>query len=619
MALIQNICINFVTVTKNSYMKFRLFSILAALSLMFGMGVQAQNAYGLPAEIKQGNILHCFDWRLSDIKAELPKIAEAGFVAIQTSPLQRNVQSGWNWSDVYRPYDFAFSNSGLGTANDLKSLCEEADKYGIQIIVDVVFNHVDKGSYHHSWWNSNGRLRSGTSYINYGNRNSITHDLMGDFPDVNTEQPEVIARAKAYIEELKGYGVKGVRFDAAKHIGLPSEGSDFWAEVTSVPGIFYYGEILDGPGGSQSTQLLKEYSTFMSITDSSYSDGARRTDGVPTNKAGWGLSTIDESLCVYWGESHDTYANEGGASKNVSQAQVDRAYAILSSRNKGVGLYFSRPSQKNFGDIRVGQKGSTHFTESPVAEVNKFKNEMVGKADCYTRGDNGASVTRQGGGAVIVRKGGSGAITVANGNGYCPAGTYYDRVSGGKFTVTESSITGTVGASGIAVIYGDYVPEDGPKDDPVVEEYYIYCTNPLNWDQVYVYMYSAGGATYTNGSWPGQPMTLNEGTWEYLVPNELIYSSKVIFNDGKNGGQYPADVPGIESGFDFNAKNMISDGENSWKEYVEAGVDEIVADEFDMEGARWFTLQGVSVKNPSQPGIYIVCSPQGKTKKVLVK
>ena len=37
--------------------------------------------YGLASKIEDGNILHCFDWKYNDIKAELKNIAEAGFTA----------------------------------------------------------------------------------------------------------------------------------------------------------------------------------------------------------------------------------------------------------------------------------------------------------------------------------------------------------------------------------------------------------------------------------------------------------------------------------------------------------------------------------------------------------
>lgn len=436
-------------------MKNRFLLLFTAAASIFAGSATAQNQYGLPQEIKDGNILHCFDWRLTDIKKALPEIAEAGFGAIQISPMQRNVPTGRVWSELYRPADFAFSQGGIGTEANLRSLCEEAESYGIKIIMDVVFNHVDNGTNHTSWWNAEGRMRSTTSMVNYGNRFSITHDRIGDYPEVNSEDPEVTARAKAYIEQLKDIGISGIRFDAAKHIALPSEGCDFWSEVCSVPGMFYYGEILSTPGGSNANALMKEYTQYMSVTDDVYGNSARTSAGAPGKSGNWALNGIDPAKLVYWGESHDTYSNAGGSTKNVSQAVIDRAYAIVACRNNGIALYFSRPSNKEYGDIKVGQKGSDHFTDNCVAEVNKFKNAMIGRDDFYSVSGNVASVTRKDGGVVIVNKIGAGTVNAVNGGGFCPPGTYTDRISGNVFTVTSDNISGTVGASGIAVLYND--------------------------------------------------------------------------------------------------------------------------------------------------------------------
>lgn len=437
-------------------MKFSLRSIIASAALATTSFAFANNTYGLPEKIEDGNILHCFDWKFNDIKNELPKIAEAGFVAVQVSPVERNIPSGYIWYDLYRPYDFKFSTSGLGNETQFKALIEEAEKYGIKIIVDVVFNHVDKSPNHANWWNEGDRLRTNTANVNYGNRNSITHDRLGDYPDVNTENADVIARAKEYVEELKELGVSGIRFDAAKHIGLPSEGSNFWKEVTSVPGMFYYGEILGTPGGSNANELMKEYTEYMYVTDDTYSKTARNSMGAPSSEGNWSTKGIDPSKLVYWGESHDTYANEtnyGGETKNVSQATIDKAYAILSCRNNGIGLYLSRPSSNVTVNIKVGQKGSTHFIDPEIAEVNKFKNLMVGKKDEYVQSGSTACVIRENGGAVIVTKTKNSNISIENKNGYCPIGTYYDRVSGNEFTVTKETISGKTGETGIAVIY----------------------------------------------------------------------------------------------------------------------------------------------------------------------
>lgn len=429
--------------------------VLTMLTCLAYAVAYAQGTYGLPEKIQDGNILHCFNWPMSEVKNELPNIAAAGFGSVQLSPLQRgDIQAGYAWHDLYRPYDLAFKPSaGMGSAEDLKSLCAEAAKYGIKIIVDVVANHVDKtAGYHDTWWDANGRVRWNGG-INYGDRYSITHGQLGDYGDVNSEDTEVCARGKAYVEQLKSMGVKGIRWDAAKHIGLPSEGCSFWSSVTSVPDMYHYGEILDDPGPNAS--IINEYVKYMSVTDNKYCNGAARDNGgIPFGHGGkWAVDySIDDSKLVYWGESHDTYSNDEW-SQNVDQGIIDRAWAAYACRKGATALYLARPLTKGFSNIKIG-KGSTAFKNAHIAEVNKFRNAMTGKADYAVAKGNTFVVTRQNGGAVIIMKG-SGNVSVENGGGYCPAGTYTDRVSGGSFTVTATTISGSVGSSGIAVIYGE--------------------------------------------------------------------------------------------------------------------------------------------------------------------
>lgn len=441
---------------------------LFALALTLGQSVSAANSYGIPDNIQDGNILHCFNWTVNQVKAELPNIAAAGYGSVQLSPMQRSDSKvGYPWHDLYRPYDLAFKG-GIGSREELKALCAEAANYGIKIIVDVVANHVDKtAGYHDTWWDGNGRVRWNGG-INYGDRYSITHGQLGDYGDVNSEDAEVCARGKAYVEDLKSMGVKGIRWDAAKHIGLPSEGCNFWSTVTSVSGMYHYGEILDKPGPNEG--IIKEYGKYMAVTDNEYCDYAAKSNGgIPGGHGGsWDVNHGLGAKVVYWGESHDTYSNTDGWSKYTDQSIVDRAYAAYACRKGATALYLARPDATGFNDIKIGKGNKTAYKSQHIAAVNKFRNAMVGKADYFTGTGNACSITRQGGGAVIVMKG-SGNVSIANGGGYCPAGTYKDMVSGGTFTVTASTISGNVGQSGIAVIMKDGVtpdPNPGPNPDP---------------------------------------------------------------------------------------------------------------------------------------------------------
>lgn len=424
-------------------------------------GVSAEttsaNRYGLASNIQEGTILHCFNWKYNDIKAELKNIADAGFSAIQTSPAQKGISSGiWYW--LYQPLGFSVQTNDLGTKEDLKSLCDEAHKYGIKVIVDVVANHLAGD---HS--NIQNDLKDGKYWHTFGggidwkNRWQVTHGEIG-MPDINSEDSYVQQVVAKYIDELKSLGVDGCRWDAAKHIALPSEECNFWPTVTK-QGLYHYGEILTGPDDRSTGNegLMKEYTDYMSVTDSNYGKELRdsfNSGKAPESAGNWVAKGISADKLVYWGESHDTWSNnqDYGYSNDMSQNVIDRAYAVAASRNQITALYFSRPSSKVKTNIMAGVKGSTHFTSNEVAEVNRFHNAMIGQKDSYAKSNNCSVVTREQG-AVIVKGSGSGSVTVENAGNLTKPGTYTDQVSGNKFTVTSNEIKGEIGSSGIAVIY----------------------------------------------------------------------------------------------------------------------------------------------------------------------
>lgn len=192
----------------------------------------ASTDYGLMDNIQDGTILHCFDWKYSDIEAELENIAEAGFTSIQTSPAQRNNSFDSPWYMMYQPQNFAISTNPLGTKEELQSLCEEAEKYGIKVIVDVVAN------YTRGMEGENGDIDNdlrNRDFFRYDNEN-LTEDWKSRYyvystnigmRDLKSENLEVQKIVSDYVLELESVGVDGIRWDAAKHIQLPSEGSQF--------------------------------------------------------------------------------------------------------------------------------------------------------------------------------------------------------------------------------------------------------------------------------------------------------------------------------------------------------------------------------------------------------
>lgn len=387
--------------------------------------VKAQEStsnYGLRSNIQDGTILHCFAWTFEDIKKELPNIAASGFSSVQTSPVQPSLAGGCGttWYLPYSQSDFSVWDTPLGNKEDLKNLCDEAEKYGIKVIVDVVANH------------SSNYFMGYDNYHNYGNisyssrKGIVLGDMSGH--DLASEKEPVYSAVKNYVKELKEVGVDGIRWDAAKHIQLPSEsfsGIDkcqFWPNVTSVNGMYSYGEVIYGPnengtGDSTNVKLMKEYASYMSVTDSVYSADilrAMKEGKLATQSGYWADAGVAAKKLLYWAESHDVYcdSNSNIYTAGISQNKIDRTYAVVASRANATSLYFSRPSAIGKENINLAVKGSTHFTSPEVAEVNKLHNAKVGESDYYAvdKTANVCAVFRKTG-ITVVKGSGSGKIS----------------------------------------------------------------------------------------------------------------------------------------------------------------------------------------------------------------
>ncbi len=547
--------------------------LLLVLTMLLGMAnslAYADNSYGLKSNIQDGVILHCFDWTLADIKASIPNIAQAGFTAVQTSPVHQREAAGGAWYMLYQPYDFVIGN-GLGTASDLRDLCTTAHQYGVKVIVDVVANHTNGNlNYVADYWKNTDLYHSYGGVSNWNDRYQVTHGQIG-MKDLKTEDSRVQEKIKTYIADLKACGVDGIRWDAAKHIGLPSEGDSFWRNVPD-QSMFNYGEILDGTGGNDNS-LFPEYQTYMSITDNGYGNGfadAFKNGSVSSSIGNFNQRGATTAKLVYWGESHDTYSNGGGTSY-YDQNVIDRAYAVVAGNNGATALYFSRPSQTAKDAIKIGAKGSTHFTSKEVAEVNHMHNICAGEPNYYVHSGNVAAQVRKSGAIIVLGGGSNQDVSVANGaaNGqWLAPGTYTDKVGGATFNVTTTSISGRVGSTGIAVIYNGTTTTGGGSEGgntgsentatytPTITEGEISCF--LETAQTGTIKVWAWNATYnyTGGTWPGQEMQLmgkaangnNIYKWTYSgtltgVPTGVIFSngsSKITSGDGTftNHGYY---------------------------------------------------------------------------------
>lgn len=442
----------------------------------------------LADNVQDGTILHAWNWSMSTIESQLEEIAIAGFSTIQISPMQPQKDffgiGVWSsqWWKLYQPLGFSIAteNHSLGTKADLISLTEAADEYGIKIIVDVVANHLAGGDndtlnpdvrdYEVDIYDM-GLIRTGNGYASDSSIASVTRGALGGFPDLQTESEIVQQRVLDLLKEYVDAGVDGFRFDAAKHIETPEDGawaSDFWptvingvkdyAESLGRDDLYFYGEILNTAGFDRS---FSDYTSYMSVTASNQGDVVRQAviskNGESIVNAAY-LSGVPASKTVLWAESHDTYANESGLTKNTPDSFIIKTYAIQASRKDATTLYFARPNDNTF----MGMIGSYLWQSIEVASVNRFHNYFI-STDEYQTSQNGFYLNERFDdeiqGVIIVDLNGTQNVNNLNVINL-PDGNYLDQISKNIFTVSDGKISGQMAESGVAVIYNNpYEPK----------------------------------------------------------------------------------------------------------------------------------------------------------------
>lgn len=381
----------------------------------------------------------------------------------------------------------------LGTKDELKSLCDAAESYGIKVIVDVVANHMgnikgwqnklsDISPQVGEYWNQDMMTDESYWHINdlqiwmSDGREHFTQGTMG-MPDLNTANKTVQKYVYEYLDECIDCGVDGFRFDAAKHIETPDDSasfaSDFWPTVLNEAkshykaktggNLYVYGEILNTVGDGFS---IDSYTKYMSVTDNSA--GNHLLEAFRNNNPGNTLGmdyAADKS--VLWAESHDTYMNE--SSRYASDRSIVRTWALAANKKDAASLFFVRPfyskdtllddKDGSFNDnidktadpAIMGECSTYVWASKEVAAINHFNNRFASAADS-SGADGNIAYCKRGDGIILVNFDGAGSVsTSAHG---LADGSYVDEVSGNTFKVSGGTVSGEITSEyGVAVIY----------------------------------------------------------------------------------------------------------------------------------------------------------------------
>ena len=266
-------------------------------------------------------ILHLFQWRINDIIPELKTIKDQGFDAIQISPIQGTKDSGMEWWKLYQPINLKIGNEQIGSKKDLINLIQEARKYNLKIIVDIVLRHVAGDEIYPLKPHRNvdpellPYLAEPIEAVNIDNdRWQCTRRCTG-IPMLDYDNVKLRKLYRRFLDELVFIGVDGFRLDQLKHYALPEEGGKA-LELFSRYNM--YGEAINC-----SKELLNKYSKYMKVL----------TEGRP--------SDITKLVAKF--ETHDDYL-ELGLTKRMTDEMRLTEWDILVNQLQGCDcLYYARP------------------------------------------------------------------------------------------------------------------------------------------------------------------------------------------------------------------------------------------------------------------------------------
>lgn len=532
-------------------------------------------------EVKDGPILHAWGWSTTMVKNALPDIKKAGYKNVQLSPMQpsKNASASAYWWNIYQPQGFKVANSGqnpIGDKDSLKDLTKAADNEGINIIMDVVTNHLggyrtgdgrvhldeNVKNYESTIYNNN--LIHDQGYVgNWNNRERVVIGDIGDYPGVKTENSNVQSSIIGMLKDYIDCGVKGFRFDAAKHIETDEDDSryksDYWKNITNAIytygeqklGVtpFVYGEVLDEP-----CIRYEAYTKYMSVTDNRQADkvlfGVR--DRNVDNAASNGYSSGDAGKTVLWAESHDTFENKAQHTTHVSTDVLNLTYAIQISRKDATALFFARPSE-NYPVDEAPQviSGATgDYKSALVSAANKLHNDFVGGTETISK-SNSAVVnirkTSKNEGALIADVSCSDSTVKVNVPGLSD-GEYTDLINNQKYNVQDGQVTVKLTKGG-CVLEKDAVPtQKGPTISITAEE-----TTFSSTTKIYIKVTNGENSTYKINN--GSPVAFNGSTTVTVGGDISEGEIKITVNSSNSSGNSSKSLTVYKA--DLSDKNFV--------------------------------------------------------------
>lgn len=477
-------------------------------------------------QAQAGAFVHLFEWHWDDIAQECEQfLGPKGFSGVQVSPPQEHIQ-GSAWWTRYQPVSYQLlSRSGEATGfADMVSRCDAA---GVDIYVDAVINHMANGS--GTGTAGSGYSSSSLSYPIYSSQDFHTPctingsdygndayrvrncQLVG-LPDLNTSAGYVQQTIADYLNRLASLGVKGARFDAAKHMSP----ADIAGITSRINGDFYlFQEVIDLGGEAVSAT---EYLQLGDVTEFRYSASLgdvfknQQLRNLAQFGEAWGF--IPGATAVVFTDNHDNQRGHGAGGSNILTYRDGPLYNLANvfmlawpyGYPKVMSSYAFAEGDGDQGPPATGvyqngqaQCGGAWVCEhrwSAIANMVEFRNQTDGAGlnNWWDNGNNQIAFGRGDRGFVVINREGYGlSRTFATS---LPDGQYHNVAgSGSCSTVSAGQLALTVPAMEAAAFHTG-APCDGNDGGTA---------GPPGWESAYF--------RGTSNSWGTSAMTRDGDLW----------------------------------------------------------------------------------------------------------
>ncbi len=347
-------------------------SILALCCV--ALGPLARDARAADAPVA---IYHAFDQPFSDVESFVCELAKQGYSHIQITPAQKsNPDPSW-WAR-YQPIDYG-KIEGRGSLQELRRLVRKAHGCRMQVIADVVFNHMANMEAHRSLdfpgIPAANFHRECRIVYDDGNRDSEIGCWLG-VPDLDQDKPAVKRAHEAHLRSLLALGIDGFRFDAAKHM--------------STEAVRRYIDFINRESGGRAWNYLEviedrdtqagHYNGIAAVTDFRLYRTMRRAFSFGGNLRDLRVAqAVDDPRSITFGQNHDTIrALNPGFAIDPYDDPTDSylASAFVLAREGGTPLVFNDDNLRA-PYLRFGVRFRRILTERKSTGANVKQNVLA--------------------------------------------------------------------------------------------------------------------------------------------------------------------------------------------------------------------------------------------------